>query len=133
MSWDIFVQYIPDAVKSAKDMPGDYSPRIIGTRSEIITFIREIAPFSDFSNLELVVIDNKEFSIEINLCEKEQIDNFTFHIRGGDLAVGMVSAILQRFNLRAFDPNSETGIFEPIQSAESLKRWREYRNKIVGE
>ena len=133
MSWDIFVQYIPDNVKNIKDMPEDYSPRVIGIRSEIITAIREIIPVANFTNPEWGSIEGHGFAIEINMGAKEEVYQFAFHGRGSDLAVDLIAGILHRLGMRAFDSNSKTGIFEPNQSIASSKQWREYRAKIFGE
>jgi hypothetical protein len=133
MSWDIFVQYIPDSVKSIKEMPADYSPRVIGMRSEIIALIRKIIPEANFSNPEWGLISENNFSIEINMGDNEEVKNFAFHVRGDDLAVGLIADILHRLGMRAFDSNSKTGIFDPAQSLNSLRQWQDYRDKILSE
>ena len=130
MSWDIFVQDIPDDVRSVNDIPNHFVPAPVGKRTELIKQIKEVAPFADFSDPAWGKIDGKGFSIEVNLGEDEEVDGFAFHVRGNDVAAGLISEILAHLNLSAFD--SGTGdLFDHTNAAEGLKKWREYRNYIV--
>lgn len=45
--------------------------------------------------------------------------------------IPMREEILERLKLRAFDPGSATGIFDPATASESLARWREYRAQML--
>jgi hypothetical protein len=76
MSWDIIVQDFPKDVKSAKDIPADYHPKPIGTRSEIIAKILEVVPSADFSDLSWGDIDEDGWSIEVNLGDEEVLRGF---------------------------------------------------------
>ncbi len=137
MSWDIFVQDIPKDVKRIGDMHEKYSnfkPSPIGTRSEIIKKIKEIFPEANFSNPSWGVIEGVGFSIEVNMGDQEECDGFAFHVRGGDIATFVIYDILESLDLRAFDPTSETGLFEIAPNAvASLQRWRQYRSKVLKE
>src|SRR5437868_960118 len=112
MSWDIFVQHIPASAQSPADIPDDFEPRPLGKRSDIIARIREVIPTADFTDPAWGTIEGSEFSIEVNMGDEEQVQGFAFHVRGGDLAAFVVADILKHLGFRAFDPNSETGIFE---------------------
>ena len=50
MSWDIYVQDVPENVVSVEDVPDDFMPRPIGKRSDIIARIKQVIPNVDFSN-----------------------------------------------------------------------------------
>jgi hypothetical protein len=70
------------------------------------------------------------WTIEVNLGPEETCQSFAFHVRGGDTAVGVVAAILQRLNLRALDSQTE-GFFVADESAlESFRRWKQYRDDV---
>lgn len=135
MSWDVFVQDIPEDVQRISDMHEKYSnfkPRPIGMRSDIIKKIKEIIPEADFSNPSWGVIDETEFSIEVNMGDQEECIGFAFHVRGGDAAAFVIYDILENLGLRAFDPNSETGLFEISSDAiAALQRWHQYRDKVL--
>ena len=109
MSWDIYVQDIPSSVKSVSEIPDDFKPSSLGN------------------------INGPDFSIEVSLGELEDLDHFVFHVRGSDLAAYVVADILRHLGLRAFDPNSRSGIFElEGDPAAGLRGWQEYRDHIVG-
>ncbi|GAB4010896.1 hypothetical protein [Nocardioides ultimimeridianus] len=50
MSWDISVMDLPSDVASVADMPDDFEPQPLGSRADLITAIREVAPSADFSD-----------------------------------------------------------------------------------
>ena len=132
MSWDIFVQDIPSGLKSAADMPDDFVPKPLGARREVIEKIREVVPSANFSDPSWGVIDGPDYFIEVNLGQKEEIDGFAFHIRGGDMAAFIVADILGHLGLRAFDMNSDTGMFSiGPDCSEGQKRWRVYRDQVL--
>ena len=130
MSWDIFVQDIPSDARTIDDLPDDFVPATIGRRAEIIAKIKEVVPFADFSDPAWGTIEGTDYSIEVNLGADESIDSFAFHVRGDDVAAGLVSDILKHLNFRAFD--SGTGdIFDHQKAAAGLKKWRAYRDLVV--
>lgn len=128
MSYDIFVQDIPESANTIEDIPDDFTPLKIGSRSEIISSILEIVPEADFSDPTWGTIESESFSIEINLGEDEILNSFAFHVRGDKTALTIISAILNHLDLRAFDSD---GIFNPKRSPESFKNWKEYRDFII--
>jgi len=128
MSYDIFVQDIPESANTIEDIPDDFTPQEIGSRSEIISSILEIVPEADFSDATWGTIEGESFSIEVNLGEDEILTSFTFHAKGDKTALTIISAILNHLDLRAFDPD---GIFDPKRSSKSFKNWKEYRDFVV--
>ena len=132
MSWDIFVQDIPQGLNSAADMPDDFVPKPLGERRVLIERIREVVRSADFSDPAWGRIDGPDFSIEVNLGEKEEVEGFAFHVRGGDMAALVVAEILERLGLRAFDTGSDSGLFSiGPDSSGGQKRWREYRDRVL--
>jgi hypothetical protein len=131
MSWDIFVQDIPGTARSVADIPDDFSPRPISSPSRVLDAIRAAAPFADVSDPTWVRLDAPGVSIEVSLGTDDPLDSFAFHVHGGDCSAGVVADILDRLQLRAFDPASDSGIFDPSRAAESFHRWQEYRNHVL--
>ena len=131
MSWDIFVQDIPSAAQSIDDIPDDFRPSHIGSRSRVLEAIRSAAPFVEFRSDSWASLDAPGVSMEISIRVEEPLKSFAFHIFGGDCSTGLVADILSRLNLRAFDPASDSGIFEPSRASESLQRWQEYRDHVL--
>lgn len=128
MSWDIFVQDIPSAARRIDDIPSDFQPQPLASRSEILRRLKEIVPDADFSDPAWVTFDGPDFSVEFNIGDDGDVDGFAMHIRGGDAAAGFVADVLTRGGWRAFDPASESGIFDPATAAEGLRRWRKFRD-----
>lgn len=131
MSWDIFVQDIPENVQDIDDIPDDFTPKPIGKRSWIIAEIRKVVPFVDFSDPSWGIIEGENFSIEINLGESDTVDSFAFHVRGGnEVAIGIIADILASLRLRALDSAAGT-LFDPAQAVVSMRQWQTYRDRIV--
>jgi hypothetical protein len=132
MSWDIFVQDIPPGLHMAADMPDDFVPKTLGPRRAIIETICSVVPSAHFSEPAWGRIDGPGFSIEVNLGEKEDVDGFAFHVRGGDMAAFVVADILQQLGFRAFDTGSDSGLFSiGPEGSEGQKKWRAYRDKVL--
>ena len=131
MSWDIFVMDLPRGIGSVADIPDDFKPSTIGPRKVIVEAIAAVAPGVDFSDPTWGYIDDLAYSIEVNIGEADPVESFAFHVRGGDLAVGVIADILERLDLQAIDPQSESGLFDPASATESLQRWRAYRDSVI--
>jgi hypothetical protein len=131
MSWDIFVQDLPSEAKTAADIPSSFRPSLIGKRSEIIDRIIEIIPAADFTDPSWGLIDGEDWSIEVNLGQEEDCRGFALHVRGGDVAVGAVAAILRRLNLRALDSQSGEFFSADNNAIESFRQWRQYRDQVT--
>ncbi|HEY3898268.1 MAG TPA: hypothetical protein VGM54_06630 [Chthoniobacter sp.] len=131
MSWDIFVQDIPVEARTLAEIPDDFSPQPIGAPSHILDAIRAAAPFADLSDPTWVRIDAPGISMEVGVRAEDPLYSFAFHIRGGDCSAGVVADILQRLQLRAIDPASDSGIFDSSKAAESLQRWQQYRDRVL--
>ena len=118
MSRDIFVQDIPPGVTAVAEIPQDFEPRMLPcSRSEVIRVIRSLAPHANASDAAWVTIEsNGSYHIEVNLGAEEALDSFAFHVRGGVEAEILISRILRELGLRAFDVDSDCGIFEPREA-----------------
>jgi hypothetical protein len=132
MSWDVYAQDIPPDATCVDDLPDDFEPKPIGQRSSIIAGIKAVAPFVDASRPDWLVIDGPDFSVEIGLGDEESVQALAFYSRGSDTAAAVVKEILDALELRAFDLESESGLFEPAAAEAGMQRWRAYRDRIVG-
>lgn len=130
VSWDIFVQQIPEDVRHVGDIPSDFVPGPLGPRAEIVAGIRDVFPTVDFSDPEWGRVEEDGFSIEINMDAEDPVTSFALHARGDGVAPA-IAALLDRLGLRAFDPQSATGLFDPETSAQSHDAWRRYRDQAV--
>src|SRR5947208_16697213 len=94
MSWDIFVQDIPEGVTSVAEIANDFVPKSVGTRRENIEKICAVVPRADFTDPCWGVNDGAGYSIEVNLGKEEELDGFAFHIRGREISAFVVADIL---------------------------------------
>ena len=131
MSWDIFVQDIPVEVQSVSDIPEDFRPAPIASRTHVLEAIQAAAPFADFADPTWIHIDAPEVCIEVSVPQDEPLMRFAFHIHGGEHSAAIVADVLGRLDVRAFDTASETGIFDLSRASESLHRWHEYRTRVL--
>ena len=130
MSWDIFAMDVPPEFKSIEEIPSDFTPRSLGSRSALIAKLKAIVPIADFSDPSWGLIEKDGWSIELNMGDDEVCRDFAFHVRGdGDEAVEVVARILTGLGIRAFDPQSG-GLFVAGPSAiASFNEWRAFRDK----
>jgi hypothetical protein len=133
MSWDIFVQDLPKDAKEISDIPNDFRPSSIGSRSQVIAKIKEVVPCANFSDTSWGLLDGDGWSIEINMGAEEECNGFAFHVRGGDEAAGVVAAILDHLRLRAIDAQSGRFFVAGADALASLANWREYRDRVLQE
>ena len=131
MSWDIFVHDFPESLVSVSDIPNDFQPPSIGSRSEVAAKLLEVFPDADFSDPAWGVIDVDDYSIEVSIGNDELCIGFALHVRGGDRAVGAVAAILDHLRLRAIDTQTGEFFVAGEKAQESFGKWREYRDSVV--
>jgi len=131
MSWDIFVQDLPEGINSIEDIPRDFRPKPFLARARIAEVFKEVAPFTDFSDPKWWRIRCDAFSIEVNIGVENPSNGFALHIRGSEEAAGLVAEILQRLGVRALDTASDTGFFNAEKGKESFRKWQAYRNQVL--
>jgi hypothetical protein len=132
MSWDIFVQDLPQDAKTIEDIPSDFRGAPIGMRSDVIAKIKEVVPDADFCNPSWGHIVGPDWSIEVNIGENEVCDGFALHVRGSKGAIKAIEAILDRLQLRAIDTAAPGGFYVAGESAEaSHTKWRAYRDQVA--
>lgn len=132
MSWDIAVMDLPADAASVSDIAEDFDPEPLGERGALINKILEVAPTTDFSDPTWGDLTTPDFTIEFNMGQADVVSGFMLHVRGGgDSIIGFISVLLEHLGLRAIDC-AEGDFFEPAASAESLRAWRAFRDRVVG-
>jgi hypothetical protein len=117
-------------MERVEDIPDDFVPDVLGRRTDVISAIVDEVAFADFTDPSWGHIDTPEFSIEVNLSD-DPVRHFALHLRGGDIALGLIDQILHRLDAHALDPQSETGLFSTDTAPASLQRWRAYRDAVI--
>lgn len=134
MSWDIFVMSLPAGIKSIDDIPDDYVGAPLGRRADIIARISALYPASDFADPSWGTLELADCAIEFSLGASEEVQSFAMHLRGGDPGPDIVAHILAELGMRALDPSSDSGLFEPAPAArnQSFERWRSFGSHVAG-
>lgn len=121
MSRDIFVQDIPPDVTSVEQIPGDWTPAPLRVTSQAVReAVTKYAPHANFTERKWGHVTLSDAEIEVNLGDEAPLMSFAFHVRGNPATASrFVSAVLASLHLRAFDPESNSGLFEPEPRGES--------------
>jgi len=131
VSWDIFLQDLPKDASQVEEIPEDFVSQPLGARTEIIEKILRIEPRTDFSKPAWCRINLPSCQMEISLGESEQVKTIALHVHGGELAAGVVAAIVDAVGCRALDAGSSSGFFDRDAAQQSYNRWRTYRDQLV--
>lgn len=133
MSWDVYIQDLPDGVRFASEIPDDFKPRPLGPREGIIEKLRRAAPDFRFTDATCGVIEFSGGSIDVDVGDEDPCECVALFIRGGDEAVERVIAIVEALGGRALDTGNDGGIFDAASAHESMAAWRKYRDQVVGD
>lgn len=131
MSWDIYVQRLPDGVRHVEEIPSDFAPGPLGPRAAVVAGIEHVFPDVDFTDPEWGLVERDALSIEIHLRAADPVMSFALHVRGGDDAASAVGALLEHLDVQALDPQSSSGIFGVESAAGSVERWQAYRDRVL--
>jgi hypothetical protein len=121
VSRDIFIQDIPPNIHSVEEIPDSWRPSPLPFgHAEVVAAVREIVPSADFTAPTWGQVEIPGASIEVNVSDKPQLDSFALHVRAVDQAAAdqFIAQLLDRLDVRGFDPENETGLFsapEPIR------------------
>jgi hypothetical protein len=120
MSWDIYIQDLPD-VPTIHQVPSDFRPRPIGDRASLLAGIKELLPAADVVDNDWVFVKHGgiDLSIQLHLEQGDEVRYMVVHVHGGDQCASAVAALLRHLGLRAHD--TATGdLFDGFSLDESL-------------
>jgi hypothetical protein len=129
MSWDVFIQDLPDEARRVVEVPDDFQPRPLGARAQLISRIASQFPDADFTDPSWGKLQRDGYAIDISIGDDDPVTGITLHVRGSDDAVGAVVALIDAVGGRAVD--SWTGeLFDQAVALHSIRRWRAYLEEI---
>lgn len=104
MSWDIYIQDLPD-VASIGDVPPGFRPGPIGTREAIAVRIQEAIPFIDRVDRDWIFAKAPgiDISFQLHMEDAEQVRYIVAHVHGGEQSAACIAALLRHLGLRAHD------------------------------
>lgn len=115
MSRDIFVQDIPDDISSVDAIPDGWKPQPLPFgHAQVLEAVRELAPEADAADPEWILVTMPGVDVEVNVTKAHPLESFALHVRAADpvAANAFIGRLLDRLGARAFDPESEGGIFQ---------------------
>ena len=131
MSWDAIAMDFPANAKSVKEIPDNFKPRSLGNRTFLISKIKEIVPYANFSDPSWGIVEDDGWSIELSLGKEENCESVAFHVRGGEAAIGVVAGLLDHLGIRAVDCQTSEFFVADTSAIESFRKWRAFRDQIV--
>lgn len=103
MSWEILVQDLPD-VAVLEDVPDDFRPGPIGTRTDLIARIKEVAPAAEEQDGWLFIQNTEvDLSIQFHMEDPQFVRYLLIHVHGGENSKAHVIRIIEKLGLRAVD------------------------------
>jgi hypothetical protein len=131
MSWDVYLMPMPPDVSRVRDIPDDYQPPSMGTRTEVIDRIRARVPAVNFADPAWGVLECGTFSIEFNVG-KDPVTSLMLHVRGADEAIGVVRDVAEALECGAIETgDGEVIDFDSPRATLGFARWRAYRDQIA--
>jgi hypothetical protein len=114
VSRDIFVQDIPVAVSRVDEIPDDWQPQPLPfAHADVVKAVQELAPNANTTDPEWMRVTLPGVDVEVNVTSESPLESFALHVRATDheAANAWVRRLLDRLGARAFDSESERGIF----------------------
>lgn len=134
MSWDIFIQDLPD-VPTVADIPVDFRPGPIGRFDERLRQVLEAVPQAEQQDDDWLFVEAPDMELSISLTREVGTDDLrgiTVFVHGGAASPQCVAAIVKRLGLRALD--TSTGEFFDTDAPErGYNAWLAYRGQVTGE
>lgn len=129
MSWDVFIQHLPASALHVADIPDDFEPLLLGTRTEVAKTILSVFPTADASDPTWLELQTPAYSINFGLGTENDVTCIALHIRGDESVIPAITTLIDRLGARAVD--SFTGeFFDPVTAVESIRRWRAYVDNL---
>jgi hypothetical protein len=104
MSWDIFIQDLPD-VRTANDIPDDFKPKPIGERDDLLNRMRSVLPMAEQQDLDWLFVKSPgiDLSLQLHMEDETLVRYIVVHVHSGDQSAACVAAILRELGLRGMD------------------------------
>ncbi|MBP7513152.1 MAG: hypothetical protein KA791_01310 [Flavobacteriales bacterium] len=132
MSWDIFIQDLPD-VATVEDIPEDFRPGTIGKRQALVARLRDAVPFLEHQEHDWYVVEKAEAALSLSVSTEPGTDDVTciaIHVHGGELAPACLAALVKASGHRALD-TSTGGFFDAHAPEHGYSTWAGYRDHVL--
>jgi hypothetical protein len=132
MSWDISVFAAADAPPPVAQMPNDWRGTILGSFEGVRAQISRMFSDVDWSDCSWGRCDRKEFSLEFNLGQKDPVDGFMIHVRGGSgVVVKLLIDFARSTGWYLLDCSGGEWFHHHPNPEGSWQEFQEYRNRAL--
>ena len=131
MSWDVFIQDLPE-VQRAADIPKDFRPGPLGERTKIERLVAEAWPDAEPGEPGWFFLQTEACDLSLHLITaKGVVEHMVVHVHSGDDAPKRVKDLLDRTGFRALD--SGTGdLFDANEPERGYRTWKNFRDRPEG-
>lgn len=132
MSWDIFIQDLPD-VASVEDIPQDFRPGTIGDRQQLVARMCVAVPFLEHQEHDWYAVETEEAVLSLSVsCEPDTdaVTCITIHVHGGERSAACVAALVLATGCRALDTGTG-GFFDVHSPGYGYSSWAMYRDQVL--
>jgi hypothetical protein len=102
MGWDILILNVPNHNQTVPDLT-DTPVVPLGTRTEVIRAIQSAFPESDVSDPSWIVVDDKNYSLQISVYQGDPVEAVMINIHGDTGALDALRLLCEATGWRAFD------------------------------
>ncbi|QRY34831.1 MULTISPECIES: hypothetical protein [unclassified Variovorax] len=133
MSWDVSLFKFSRRYSSVSEIASDESLVSLGSLTAVQTVVTSIFPDTDWSDPHWGIFSSKIGSIEFNVGKTDPVQSIGLHVRAGDEIVHGILLLCGNLECQAIDLSDGSFLEQSNDPARNLKRWREYRDQIVGD
>ena len=131
MSWDVFIQDLPDSTRTIAEIPDDFEPLALGRRSDVVKTIQECFNLPHPLQSSVFTVDLAGSSIEIWVGDDDPCRCVALHIYGGVDAAPAVARLLNCLGRRGLDTVSGEIISADSDIDASVATWLSFRNQMT--
>jgi len=132
MAWDVSLFKFSRRYGSVSEIASDEQLVNLGSLSEVQSTVTSIFPDTDWSDPHWGIFSSQVGSIEFNVGKEDPVQGVALHVRAGDEIVNGILLLCESFECQAIDLSDGSFLEQSDDPARNLKKWREYRDQIVG-
>jgi hypothetical protein len=131
VSWDVFIQDLPESARTIAEIPDDFEPQALGKRIDVVTTITECFDLPHSLQGEVFTVDLVRSSIEISVGEDDPCRCVALHIYGGIDAAPAVARLLNCLGRRGLDTATSEIISADNDIDASIAKWASFRDRMI--
>lgn len=132
MSWDVSVFGASTPPPPVSEMPNDWRGTSLGLGAAVREQISACIPDVDWSDPTWGHFRGDGFSFEFNMGQKEPLDGFMIHVRGGGDAVATLLRLAERAKWYLLDCSEGEWLHHCSNPEAGWEEFQAYRDRMLG-